>query len=33
MDENEKIRFKQILSIHFNGNIKDVNDALIKHIE
>ena len=33
MDENEKIRSKQILSTHFNGNIKDLNDALNKHIE
>ena len=33
MDENEKIRFKQILSTHFNDNIKDLNDALNKHIE
>ena len=33
MDENEKVRFKQILSTHFKDNIKDLNDALIKHIE
>ena len=33
MDENEKVRFKQILSTQFNDNIKDLNDALIKHIQ
>ena len=33
MDENEKVRFKQILSTQFNDNIKDSNDALIKHIQ
>ena len=33
MDENEKIRFKQMLSTQFNDNLKDLNDALIKHIQ
>ena len=33
MDENEKIRFKQILSTQFTDDIKDLNDALNKHIE
>ena len=32
MDEIEKIRFKQILSTQFNNNIKNLNDALTKHI-
>ena len=32
MDENEKVRFKQILSKQFNDHLKDLNDALDKHI-
>ena len=32
MNDDEKIRFKQILSTHFNDNLKDLNDALVKHI-
>ena len=33
MDEKEKARFKQILSKEFNDNLKDLNDALDKHIQ
>ena len=33
MDDNEKIRFKQLLSTQFNYNLKDLNEALFKHIQ
>ena len=33
MDEKEKARFKQISSKEFNDNLKDLNDALDKHIQ
>ena len=33
MEEKEKARFGQILSTKFNNNIKDLNDALDKHIQ
>ena len=33
MNENDKIRFKQILLTQFNDNLKDLNEALIKHIQ
>lgn len=32
MDEKEKSRFKHILSEQFHDNLKDLNDALDKHI-
>ena len=33
MDEKEKARLGQILSTKFNNNLKDLNDALDKHIQ
>ena len=33
MDENEKARFGQILLTKYNSNLKDLNDALDKHIQ
>ena len=33
MDEKEKARFGQILSTKYNNNLKDLNDALDKHIQ
>ena len=33
MDETEKARFGQILSTKYNNNLKDLNDALDKHIQ
>ena len=33
MDEKEKARFGQILSTKFNNNLKDLNDALDKHVQ
>ena len=33
MDEQEKVRFKQLLSEQFHDNLKDLNDALEKHIK
>ena len=33
MDEKEKVRFKQLLSEQFHDNLKDLNDALEKHIK
>lgn len=33
MDNNEKVRFREILSTQFNENLKDLNDALGKHIQ
>ena len=33
MDEQEKERFKQLLSEQFHDNLKDLNDALEKHIK
>ena len=33
MDEKEKARFGQILLTKFNNNLKDLNDALDKHIQ
>ena len=33
MDEKEKTRFGQILSTKYNNNLKDLNDALDKHIQ
>ena len=32
MDNSEKKRFQQLLNNTFNNNLKDVNDALDKHI-
>ena len=33
MDDNEKLRFKHLLSDKFNDNLKNLNDALDKHIQ
>ena len=33
MDEKEKARFGQILLTKYNSNLKDLNDALDKHIQ
>jgi len=33
MDDKEKERFKQLLTEQFNDNLKDLNDALDKHIK
>ena len=33
MDEKEKARFGQILLTKYNNNLKDLNDALDKHIQ
>ena len=33
MDEKEKARFGQILITKYNNNLKDLNDALDKHIQ
>ena len=32
MDENNKDRFRRLLSEHFNDNLTELNDALDKHI-
>ena len=33
MDNSEKIRFQQLLQNTFNNDLKDLNDALDKHIK
>ena len=33
IDENEKLRFKQLLSEKFNDNLKGLNDSLDKYIQ
>ena len=33
MDEGDKEQFKTLLHDKFNNNLKEVNQALVKHIE